>query len=712
MWDNNHEIDAFNLLLATDIIETCSRETINTFVERVNRKIQENILNGNLPELTDKPKSGTYTQAFKGDDEITVEETGHFGTAMIAIAEEILQIKVSWSDTSISNQMGNYAEEWILKPISAGSTYQDSTSFGRGNFVPWTLDTVKMKMLSPVRKQSQLEDDLESKLTHLGAAAEWCNPDWFTFDFHQMSLIMAMEIFDFSTLETFPFLNKEDGGLGCPVPYGNPDTLYLYANHYNRGRSLDAIKMIMSESNRVKTGKLMPNNTICLKGVSAYKAGSNVWNSYISIYKALKDKNITELDINDILKMSLDVEFPKDLQSKAIVVNVYNPAIATSISRLRTAGVLLTELDLLNYINQRERYSNLFNPDKTFFQLFQEEEARAERFRTRPMQLLSEIARDNNCSINMLDNLQIQQVNFDVEAKNYMKYSQKYKAFRTSFNNTGKVRIYRTSDVEKYFDNDNYKEFINSLKESTFDKAPSVDLTQSFPEDEEMWKIIMDWLKEPDPFKNTLPPGICTDDARLLRELELIPKKERLIISITNDRDLSKVLRQFIEVHNLNTESKMSYANISVSTYLLICHDSRFRNLQSSREDAIFDYHRGIGPISLSSMIASKIHSELLTIMVHRLGHQKRNLFKVKPIWFLYDRSNIERFSQKFQIVNRELKSSFIGFIRKERIRSLSSTNRALSLVPYEKIRQEFCEDKQITYKYRDPILRDVLFEN
>lgn len=710
MWDNQYEIDAFNLFLASDIeLNVDLTTTTTSFIERVDSKIRENQDKGLLPVILEEPKSGAYTQAFKGDDEITVEETGHLGISMIAIAEEILRIKISWSDTFVSDQMGNYAEEWILKPISAGSTFQDSTEFGKGTFIPWTLDTVKLKMLSPVRKQSQLEDDLESKLVYLGAAAQWCNPDWFTYDFHQMSLILAMEMFDFAALESFPFLNREEGGLDCPVPYGNPDTLRLYANHYNKGRSIDAIKMIMSESNRVKTGKLMPNETICLKGISAYKAGSSIWNNYISIYKSLKENSVSETDINDILRMSLDVEFPRELQQKAIVVDVKNPAIATSISRLRQVGAILTELDLLNYINQKERYQNLFNPRRSFFQLFEEEKARLEKFKARPMQLLSEIARDNNCQVEILDNLQMKSVDFNIEATNYIRYAQKYKAFRTSFNNTGKVRIYRKTDVEDYFDNNNQRDFQISLFDNSFDRPPSVETQRNFPEEEQIWKEIMEWLKEPDPFKNALPSGICTDDARLLRELELLPKTERLIISVTNDRDLSQVLQQMINFHNWNSKTQLFYANISVSTYLLFCHDCRMMKIQSSRENGIFDYHRAIGPVTLSSVVLSKIHSNILTLLVQRGGTRHESSFKPKPIWFLYDRPNIERFSQKFTIQNKELKSSYTGMIRKETVRKASSTNRALSLVPLEKIREEFCQNQQITYKYKEPLLRDVL---
>jgi len=579
--------------------------------DKIAKNIQENEIEGRVPvvNFSNLQKENFCCQAFKGDDEITVDLTGALGSVMISVTQTLLKVEISWSDTGISSTMGNYAEEWILPPLSKNSTYVSSTTYAKEDSIPWTLDTVKLKLLSPVRKQSQLEDDLESKLAYLGAAAAWCHPNWFTYDFHHTSIILAMETFDFHGADTFPFLNKEDGGLSCPIPWGNPITLWFYANHYKRGRSITAIGSIIHESNKVKTGLVTPDQTFFLKGINAYKSGSALWGQYISTMNILQNNQISEIEIHDLIKASLEVDVPEALREKALVIDINDTVIAVSISRLRSAGELITELDLLASLNEYERYLNLF-ADKPFAQLYKEQELRNEKVRARPLQVLNTIAVSAPVKLSKAVPSTITFNDFITESVDYMKFSRKYQAFRTSFNNTGKVRVYRSADVRQYFDSFNRREFLLSLANNV---EPSFRWVRMdvLPEDEENWRNIVFWLKNPDPFITRIPVGVCTDDARLLHELHNIMNVSQFVICVTNDRDLSLMLKKTIESHNrLNRSVPIDYANLTVTNYLILCHVLRFKPRSLNKFNTLFNTITST-PVELNSTLLKVFETEI-----------------------------------------------------------------------------------------------------
>lgn len=94
----------------------------------------------------------------------------------------------------LSQILTNYAEEWHLLPPTIWSTFDGSTQYFKNEALGMVLDPVRVKDLSPVRKQSGLETDLSSKFKSLAARAQWSDPAWLTYDNHQLSLILAMAI--------------------------------------------------------------------------------------------------------------------------------------------------------------------------------------------------------------------------------------------------------------------------------------------------------------------------------------------------------------------------------------------------------------------------------------------------------------------------------------------------------------------------------------
>jgi len=645
-----------------------------------------------------------YCNAVKGDDECTLELTGHLGIAMIAIAEAINEIQISWPDTGVNDTMGNYAEEWILKPLSINTTYTNTEKYNKSEAVPWILDTVKLKMLSPVRKQSQLEDDLESKIKYLAAAARWCNPDWFTYDYHQLAIILSFELFDFDSCEKYPFLTKEDGGLNCPAPWNNVTTMELYSDHFNRGRSKAAIKSIMQESNQVKLGKIKPNQTVCLKGVIAYRSGSDFWDKYISIQKDLKASNITELDVQDIIKDSLEINIPEDLKKNALVVDINDITISVIIARLRNSKEIVTELDLATFLNEAERYNNLFEPKKDFTTLFAEQKAKLERFKARPLELLNEIALKANVPFGNKF-IKPDQLAFEDVASSYISIQQRYSSFRTSFNNTGKIRIYRRDDVRRFFDSNNFKDFSKSLFEFTFDQLPGqLEHHEVSPEENFKWQEIRKWLYSESPFTNQIPIGVCTEDARLMDELSKLKNEEQFIILISNDKNLSLILKEMVRKHNTNPNNrKYDYASLSVPEYLMVCFRARYK-----------PYYRGIN--ELFNLHTGKVVDLPIQVLEELKKELKRNSkpwrqkpdFSLKPIRFIYDTANIFRYAQNVIYSSTEVKIKSEGFLRAKSLRLTKTSRSSIELLPIKEIPKFFLKSYNKTLRH-SILLKDLI---
>jgi len=297
-----------------------------------------------------------------------------------------------------------------------------------------------------------------------------------------------------------------------------------------------------------------------------------------------------------------------------------------------------------------------------------------------------------------------------VEAVDYMRYSRKYQAFRTSFNNTGKVRIYRSADVRAYFDSFNRRDFINSLANNI---EPSyrwarVDI---LPEDEENWQKITSWLQEPDPFTQQIPIGVCTDDARLLQELHKVMNISQFVICVTNDRDLSLMLRRLVESHNkLHPDVPIDYANLPVTHYMILCHVLRFRPKCLNKFNTLFNFITST-PVELNTSLIQVFETEIKREFSFRNGSNWRLRYKMKPIYFIYDAANIARFTPEIKMTNTSVKIIRKGFISSSRVSQAAHTQWAISLQSDDQIRKFFLTDEITEVPLSRYYLRD-LFAN
>jgi len=626
--------------------------------------------------------------ACKGDDIITFEQTGIFGLSMIAICETFLGIIISWKDTGISKNLGNYAEEWILKPLTAQSSYYESSNFGQGTFIPWTLDGVKLKMLSPVRKQSQLEDDLQSKMSQLAAAASWVSPDWFTYDFHQLSIILAIENFTFDDANVFPFLAREEGGSGCPVPWNQPITLLNYLDSFKRGIVKDAILQIMYESDAIRRSRIRALNAVAIKGIHAYKSGDRtLWKDYVNKANLLIRNGISEYEIKEFIFQTIDLQIPEALEKKAIIVDINNPVVASAISRLRSGKEILTDLDLVVYMKNEEKRQNLFS-SKPFSVLFKEQEVRDEAARAQPLKVLNALVQKANL-IGHDFTYSVNETPLNI-VKDYIDGIRKYSYFLTSFNFTSKVRIYRQKEVDDFYESMNRRTLMETVFEKTYDTPIKFKRNDVDPLEEQKWKDIQAWLKEPDPFARSIPVGAATDDSSLLDQISRI-RQESILIIFTNDYKLRSIIQNFLILTN-KTAKRFAVCFLSIKEYYFLCADSKLKP-RYFNEDEFYNI------LTDTTVDAVQI---LKTKYIPDLSQQLAKLKWRHPerFVFLYDANNLMRYCLRVKFlspVSYEVNLSY--YITAKSVRANRKTRLAINMVPYSDVFNKYLKSNRRTIR-------------
>jgi hypothetical protein len=120
----------------------------------------------------------------------------------------------------------NFAEEYILIPPTAHAHADAVLTYNKGSGLPWSLDNVKLKDLNPIRKQSEMEQDLPSKFSAIATRALYVDPLWISYNQNQLALILGCMSLDFQSSYEFPFLEKTEGGCGSGPPFMNYDTLF------------------------------------------------------------------------------------------------------------------------------------------------------------------------------------------------------------------------------------------------------------------------------------------------------------------------------------------------------------------------------------------------------------------------------------------------------------------------------------------------------
>jgi len=534
-------------------------------------------------------------QSVVGDDEHNTTDSYTYGPCIIGFGPMINGIKLSWKDTGISHYVGNYAEGWIITPPSADASFEVVNRRHNRNGVPFTLDTVKVKLLSPVRKQSQLwENDLESKIIHLAEIASWTDKSWFTYDFHQMSIILANAIFDFEDSRSFPFLFKTEGGCGGVPPYGNLDTVYSAMHYYTRGKSRRAIVGVMEEAIAVNLGSLSPKDTFFLRSSHLANMGDHVWLKYESAYRTLLERGeLTASEANDLLAATEGTTLPADILTFGVEINPDNYVVGSSIAQLRKDGLLMSEIDVKVLLDSRKREQAVMG-EKPIGILMNEIRESQVAFKSNHLKTLSEISGRDSTIRESLNARRLMlpdepDTTFRDILYTYYRLRSESHALYSSFFYTDTIRVFKTSEISDYIGRSGNQVRADMAKTDTFPDWRRNFLEEN-SEERHRRTAVGDWFESAplgDILSQPLPPGIGTDDARIARSVLQVVKDHNpnqmdafAVILFSGDRQLARTTALLVRPY---ISTRLAVFSIDKSSYVAMCLDglSESTDLQS-----------------------------------------------------------------------------------------------------------------------------------
>nr|WKR37709.1 putative RNA-dependent RNA polymerase [Leptosphaeria biglobosa narnavirus 15] len=526
-----------------------------------------------------------YIKSVVGDDEYTTTDSRALGPAIIGFGPIINGIKLSEKDVGISPYVGNYAEGWVINPPNAEATFEATNRRHARSGVPFTLDMVKLKYLSPVRKQSPgWELDLESKLEQLAEIASWTDRNWFTYDYHQMALLLANGIFDFEDARTFPYLFKTEGGCGGAPPYGNLDTVYSALHYYTRGKSRRGILGVMEEAVAVNTGSMMPKDTFFLRNSHLANMGDKVWLRYESAYRSLLQQNaIGRSEAEDLLREQETQVLPDYIKNLGVEIEPHSFVVGTSLSALRKEGLIMSEMDVKAALDNKVRQQAILGdePIGTLNKRLKEEAA---AFRGKHLKILSQISDidpDIKSGLNargMMMPEQPDQSFRELCTSYYSMRTEEYSRYSTLFY-TDVIRVFKTSEVLDYIEGPESAIKYDFAATESFPK----DWTQKFLEENSEERIrrgkIHEWFNSAplsELLYKPLPTGIGTDDDRVARSvLEVIADANHeesvdtvVTLLFSGDRQLARITTNQVRG---NTQKSYRLLCFDRSAYTRIC---------------------------------------------------------------------------------------------------------------------------------------------
>jgi len=512
-----------------------------------------------------------YIISVVGDDEHTTTNSVVFGILSICMAVFISGIKLSWKDVGISDLVGNYAEGWLILPPTAESTFEAVNRRSQRSGVAVLLDGVKLKMLSPVRKQSEMEQDLESKFNKLSDIAEWADSSWFTYDYHQMAKILGLVVFDYTSSRTFPFLYKTEGGCGGCPPYNNIDTSISGLFKYTRGKSIRAVLGVMTETGLIHAGEMSPKDSFFLKSAHIAQMGDKAWVEFTTAYRTLlENQQLTRVQAKNLVHNLRGSQLPQEYLDIATEVEMDDATMGVALSYLRDAGYLMTEIDVKMILNKIEKERAVFGT-KPISQVIQDLDDSAALFKANHWKVLTELSLNDPTIKGIVNNMLHMEDETDYHSAAW-KTMHRYYKIRTesgshfsSFMYSDTVKVFKTSDIIRLSNQGS-----SSLRKDFTHTEGMERLWRIFENDTlaqaEQRERIMNWLDSnslEELLKSPLPDGIGPDDARIYRSFENtfddtdeLVTKPTIFILVSSDKGLARTTDRLLRRKTAEIQTK------------------------------------------------------------------------------------------------------------------------------------------------------------
>jgi len=573
-----------------------------------------------------------------GDDNVNTTSSLDYGLAIILAGPILTGIKISWTDVGFSQHLFNYAEGWILTPPAEHASFDMVNKYHKGRGIPFVLDLVKFKNLSAVRKQSDMNVDLESKFRNLAEMASWVHRRWFTWVFHQFALIIGIEIYDFVRGRRFPFLYKSESGCGGAPPFGSLVTAAGALFKYQRGKAQHTILGIMDDANKIHQGMRSPQDALFTEGLHASLAGDKYWLEYQSECErrrsALKGTGVAfvspyEQEVNTII--------PDQLQKTATAIAPKDFTTGAVIAFLRNRGFVYTESDLVSFINNQEKILAVWGqtPIHDVLDVLEEREERLKeaflnRLSTTIKGAIDPVVYSRLLSIeNVFDprSLEIMRDYYALRVEQLMSIS--------SLVYNRRIRLWTTDEIRRF-----YATATESIRDA-FHKSvdlrfiPDISKVHNLPDRIQLDRDISDWLSSgplQELLEDTIPPGVGPDDPKIYREacrlvVEGGLKKSHLIILVSDDKKL-----QF----GLFTQLLRNFSDLNfIMKVLVVSHYENLRMLGGARPVAWFNQYNLKDHESKPLKFVGSIIGDLETV--------REDLGEIPLIHMLYDQANIRR---------------------------------------------------------------------
>lgn len=511
-----------------------------------------------------------------GDDETITTNSLMYAVLCIIVGPRLARIKISWSDVQFNRELYNYAEGWILLPPSMDSSFEAVNRYAKGNGVPFVLDPIKFKNLSAVRKQSDMDVDLPSKFKALAQSASWTSRGWFTWDMHQLALLLGLEIFDFLKAKIFPFLYRWEGGCGGAPPWNNLLTAGGAIFRYRRGKATKGIVGIMADANNLHLGFIKPSEALFAKNLNLALSGDARW---LSIRNELEirrqDAAGLGLPVNKELMESAERTIPQELMEKSQLVNPGDALTGSAISLLREKGYVTTELDLVTYIEDRKRLDAVWGVVH-MKEIEDQILVRKQEYKEAYLETLTEISNREKLDPKVYG------VYGEIEdpmspwslgvMERYYSMRVENASYFTSFIYNEQVRVFKTEDVEEY-----YSRGMSGIRNAFCEEVgsryrPEFRRSIELPYEKQQYDAIEKWLAS-DTLENLLsreiPTGIGADDARILRDASKAAGYSNgagtdglLYLIVSSDRRLIHSVQQVLEHENPNMRIRVLGLNI------------------------------------------------------------------------------------------------------------------------------------------------------
>jgi len=656
-----------------DAIEHRVKEDLNASLPSFNKRypLDELRFVSDILDKTLYPKVVNSVKSFVGDDETITADSVVFCVLCILIGPIISRIKISWEDVGFNKHLFNYAEGYVFLPPSQMSSFEAINRYAKGNGIPIVLDPVKLKNLSCVRKQSEMDRDLPSKFRNLAEAASWTNRNWPTYNLHQFALLIGVEIFDFMRAKQYPYLYKTEGGCGGSPPWGNLFTSAAAMFRYRRGRARRGIVGIMKESTMLLNGQIEPSETFFVKNLSLATSGDIRWEAIRSIaLKTDEQWNSVGLDKPTPLELTDEEIVPPELLVKSDVVKPRDALTGIAISFLREKGYLLTEYDLVQKAQEKKRLEALWGrvPLKD---IADQIELRKQKYKEAFLETLSLMDTSEKIHPDVVNALSKIKDPFDPESlqimDRYYRLRVEQASYITSFIYNDRIRIFRTKDVEEY-----YSRGLKGLK-NAFAEAiettwrPEHRKTIQLHDEKQKYDLIEEWLDSgplPDLLNGAIPPGVGPDDSRICRDIlndidiwKASGRERFLFFLVTADRKLVNGLSQII--HHRHPLIKWRIVSIRPTEYLQICLSPEERQVYR--------------PIQLNWLNSQTIYNlvrkqneRLPSVLYKELVRNSRFLGNGEPypvFSVYYDYPNINRGLASFKLTDGNLEQYTQGYL-------------------------------------------------